>query len=169
MPGHRRLFDICCREEGWRCLRLVRGSSRMPSCDACTSFLPGRMSDQNYLASLCGGSIISPAGRKKQFLPLDSGAREEKTSRDLIVPVSRPAVTYLQAEPIYIRTPTPLVCCFLSWFRLPLLYVNCNVHRFGPMTFQCWVVWPTAYCCHTRGVARGQEERQSFASSVAIL
>jgi hypothetical protein len=70
------------------------------------------MSDQNYLASLRGGSISSPAGYKKQFLPLDSGAREEKISRDLIVPVTPPAVTYLQAEPIYAHTP--LVCSFLS-------------------------------------------------------
>jgi hypothetical protein len=61
------------------------------------------MSDQNYLASLRGGSII-PAGYKKQFLPLDSGARGAKISRVSIVPVTAPAVTYLQAEPVYKRT-----------------------------------------------------------------
>ncbi len=64
--------------------------------------LAWQMSVQNYFASMRGGSTISPAVYKKQFLPLDSGA--EFFSSDLIVPVTRPSVTYLQAEPNYIRT-----------------------------------------------------------------
>jgi hypothetical protein len=71
------LFDICCREEEWKCLHLARESSRIPSCavfrmmqNAYTIFFSGRISDKSYLASLLGGSTISPAGYKAQFLPL---------------------------------------------------------------------------------------------------
>jgi hypothetical protein len=61
------------------------------------------MSDQTYSSSLRGGSTISPAGYKSSSFPL-TRAHEKKNSRDLIVPETRPAVTYLQAESINIRT-----------------------------------------------------------------
>jgi hypothetical protein len=64
------------------------------------------MSDKSYLASLRGGST----SYKKQFLPFDMGA--EFFSRDLIVHVTRPAVTNWQADPIYIQY-TPPVYSFL--------------------------------------------------------
>jgi hypothetical protein len=54
------------------------------------------------------------------------------------VPVTPPAVTYLQAEPIYIRTYATGL--FISLINLGSRYAHCNV-----MTFQCWVVWPTVY------------------------
>jgi hypothetical protein len=60
-------------------MRLCAASDlhRTPVLAACL----GRMSDQNCLASLRGGPTISPAGYKRQFLPLGSCALEEKISR----------------------------------------------------------------------------------------
>ena len=91
--------------------------------------MPG---DKNYSSSLRGGSTISPAGYKKQFLSLDSGARKEIFSKiSLCLRLHQRLLTCKPKRSTYAHTP--LVCSFShnSGFR----YANCNVHRFKPMTF----------------------------------
>ena len=86
------------------------------------------MSDQNYLASLRGGSTISPAGHRKQFLPLDLDAQEEKFPESLCACDSTSGYLLVSRADLH------------HWFVLFSHYsgsrfTNCNVHRFGANDF----------------------------------
>jgi hypothetical protein len=123
LPLHR-LFDICCREEEWKYLHLARGSSRMPSCQCAVSDLHRTSVPASCLAGCLTRTIWQACVVAQSFLqaikssPLPLIRAHKKKFLETSLCLTRPVVTYLKAEPIYIRTyATGLffsLCSFLS-------------------------------------------------------